>query len=304
MEIINIIPRGFCKGVVQAIQKAKQSAKLYPDEPITILGELVHNQEVVNQLELAGLKTIESKHKSRLELLDDVNSGVVIMTAHGVHSSVIDKAKSKGLVVVDASCEDVIVTQNLVDSYLRNDYEIIYIGQPGHPEAEAILLSNPSKVHLIQSIEEAVNLTLTSTKLFMTNQTTMSILDIQAIMDVVLKKYPNTLVSNEICSATRTRQEAVLNLKPVDCLLVVGDPKSNNSKMLVKIGQNKAIPFVRLVQSYSDLKPIDLTQFSSIAITAGASTPTYLINQVQAYCNAFNLNLNPDEEAMKIKPFL
>lgn len=304
MEIINIVPRGFCKGVVQAIQKAKQSSTLYPNQSITILGELVHNQEVVNQLDLVGLKTIESKNKTRLELLDDVHEGVVIMTAHGVHLSVIEKAKNKGLTVIDASCEDVIVTQNLVDSYLKNNYEILYIGQQGHPEAEAILLSDPKHVHLLSTIEDVNALDIQAKHIFMTNQTTMSILDIQTIMDAVLQKYPTTLVSNEICSATRTRQEAVLNLKPVDCLLVVGDPKSNNSKMLVKIGQNKNIPFVKLVQSYHDLSDVNLNDFNTIAITAGASTPTYLINQVQAYCNALASQKNPIEEAQKIKPFL
>lgn len=304
MEIINIVPRGFCKGVVQAIQKAKQSSTLYPNQPITILGELVHNQEVVNQLDLVGLRTVESKHKTRLELLEEVNEGVVIMTAHGVHHSVIEKAKNKGLTVIDASCEDVIVTQKLVESYLNNDYEIFYIGQQGHPEAEAILLSDPKRVHLLSSLDDVNSLEIEAKHLFMTNQTTMSILDIQTIMDAVLKKYPQTLVSNEICSATRTRQEAVLNLKPVDCLLVVGDPKSNNSKMLVKIGQNKGIPFVKLVQNYNDLIDVNLKSFNTIAITAGASTPTYLINQVQAYCNAYVLHLNPREEAQKIKPFL
>ena len=127
MEIITVNPRGFCKGVVKAIQIAKETAKKYPDQKITILGELVHNRFVVEAMKDHRVETVESKGKSRMDLLDQVNEGVVIFSAHGISSNVVQKAQAKGLITVDASCEDVISTQNLIQTYLDEVYHILYI---------------------------------------------------------------------------------------------------------------------------------------------------------------------------------
>lgn len=304
MEIINITPRGYCKGVVKAIQMAKQASLDFPNQKITVLGELVHNDHVVSGLKEMHIDTIESKNTSRLELLESVNEGVVIFTAHGINKKVIEKANNKGLIGIDASCEDVISTQNLVESYLNNNYDILYIGKEGHPESEAICSSDPKHIHLITKLLDIDHLNLQNDKLFLTNQTTMSLLDIMQIIDKAKLKYPQLIVSNEVCSATRLRQEAVLNLKKVDCLIVVGDPKSNNSTMLAKLGQNKGIESVYFIQSYQDLIDINLKQYKSIAITSGASTPTFITNQVIAFCEAIRDQKNPIEEASKIKAFL
>ena len=250
------------------------------------------------------IDNIESKNSSHLELLESINDGVVIFTAHGINQKVIDKAQAKGLIGIDASCEDVISTQNLVDSYLNENYDILYIGKKGHPESEAICTTDSQHIHLITSIDDIKNLSLENNKLFLTNQTTMSLLDINEIIDAAQKKYPHLIVSNEVCSATRLRQEAVLNLKKVDCLIVVGDPKSNNSTMLAKLGQNKGIETVHFIQSYKQLNDLDLNQHQSIAITSGASTPTFITNQVIAYCEALRDHMDANVEAAKIKAFL
>ncbi len=304
MEIINITPRGYCKGVVKAIQMAKQASIDYPQEKITVLGELVHNDHVVSGLKEMHIDTLESKNSSRLKLLESVDDGVVIFTAHGINKNVIDKAKEKGLIGIDASCEDVISTQKLVESYLEDGYDILYIGKKGHPESEAICTTDEKHIHLLTSLKDIETLKIDQTKLFLTNQTTMSLLDIQEIIDAAKIKYPNLIISNEVCSATRLRQEAVLNLKAVDCLIVVGDPKSNNSSMLAKLGRNKGIKTVHFIQSYKQLAVIELNQHESIAITSGASTPTFITNQVIAYCEAIRDKKNPSEEASKIKAFL
>jgi len=304
MEIITVNPRGFCKGVVKAIMIAKETAKQYPDKKITILGELVHNRYVVDALKDFRIQTVESKGNTRFDLLDQVDEGVVIFSAHGISANVIEKAKQKGLITVDASCEDVISTQNLIQTYLDQAYTILYIGQENHPEAEAICDIDRINIHFIKDLSSINELSFNSDKIFVTNQTTMSILEIKELLDFIKEKYPQAIISDEICNATRTRQEAILKLENIDCLIVIGDPKSNNTRMLARIGTNKGIKNVYQIETVIALFEKDLKQFNRIAITAGASTPSYLVNQVIAYCNALRDNQNPIEAINAIKVFI
>lgn len=304
MEIITVNPRGFCKGVVKAIMIAKETAKQYPNQKITILGELVHNRYVVDALKDYRIESIESKDQTRFDLLDQVNEGIVIFSAHGISSNVVEKAKRKGLITVDASCEDVISTQNLIHTYLDQEYTILYIGQENHPEAEAICDINRERIHFIKDFDAINALDVNSDKIFVTNQTTMSILEIKDMLNSIKDKYPQAVISDEICNATRTRQEAILKLEDIDCLIVIGDPKSNNTKMLAKIGTNKGIENVYLVETVAGLLDKNLAQFNRVAITAGASTPSYLVNQVIAYCNAIKDNLDPIEAINSVKIFI
>lgn len=304
MEIITVNPRGFCKGVVKAIMIAKETAKQYPNDKITILGELVHNRYVVDALKDYNVQTIESKGQTRFDLLDQVNEGIVIFSAHGISENVVQKAKDKGLITVDASCEDVISTQNLIHTYLNQEYTILYIGQENHPEAEAICDINRERIHFIKDFDAIDALNVHSDKIFVTNQTTMSILEIKDMLDQIKLKYPQAVLSDEICNATRTRQEAILKLENIDCLIVIGDPKSNNTKMLARIGSNKGIKNVYLVETVNELLDKDFSQFNRVAITAGASTPSYLVNQVIAYCNAIRDNLDPIEAIKSVKIFI
>jgi len=304
MEIITVNPRGFCKGVVKAIMIAKETAKQYPDQTITILGELVHNRYVVNALKEYRINTVESKGQTRIDLLDQVNEGVVIFSAHGISSKVIEKAKQKGLITIDASCEDVISTQNLIQSYLNQRYTILYIGQENHPEAEAICDIDKKNILFIKDLKSIHELNLESSRIFVTNQTTMSILEIKDMLELIKEKFPQAVISDEICNATRTRQEAILNLVDIDCLIVIGDPKSNNTRMLARIGTNKGIKNVYQIETVKDLFEIDLKQYNRIAITAGASTPSYLVNQVIAYCNAIRDNTDPIQAIDSIKIFI
>ena len=137
MLVKGIVPRGYCKGVVRAIEIAKKQA--HQTTPVYILGMIVHNQYIVNALEDLGIQTIDIKGKTRLELLDEINEGKVIITAHGASQKVFDKAKEKGLEVIDASCLDVIKTHDLIQDKLNEGYEILYIGKKGHPEAEGAI---------------------------------------------------------------------------------------------------------------------------------------------------------------------
>jgi 4-hydroxy-3-methylbut-2-enyl diphosphate reductase len=291
MEIINVIPRGFCKGVVRAIEIAKRTAAQYPNTKITILGELVHNRFVVESLKEAGIDTLEDKSLSRLELLERIDTGVVIFSAHGIGDDVVARAKQKGLIIVDASCEDVVHTQRLIKSYLEQDYEILYIGQNGHPESQAVLSIDPVHIHLIKAIEDLSAIPLKD-KIFITNQTTMSQYDIRTLMDAILLRFPHSVVSDEICNATRLRQEAVMQLDNVDCLLVVGDIRSNNTAMLAKIARSKGIPHVYRIESAADLPIDEIKGLARVAVTAGASTPFHLIQQVLDVLEKINSQIN------------
>lgn len=279
MEIIKVSPRGYCKGVVRAIQIAKDTAKAYPDTPIYILGMLVHNTYVKDALKNLGIVTLEGDNRE--ELLNQIDTGIVIFTAHGISDTIRNKAIEKGLHVIDATCPDVKRTQDLVDKHVADGYEVLYIGKANHPEAMAVVDGNP-KIHLITSIDDIKQVHITS-KVFVTNQTTMSIFEVADIFKQIKCKYPQAIFSEEICNATRVRQEAIANLKGVDTLLIVGDRSSNNSKRLADIGKQNHIDRVYLVNDVLDVQALDLSSSKVVAVSSGASTPTYLTNQVIQY---------------------
>ncbi|NBK98182.1 MAG: 4-hydroxy-3-methylbut-2-enyl diphosphate reductase [Erysipelotrichia bacterium] len=281
MEIIKVVPRGYCKGVVRAINIAKETALKYPDQNIYILGMLVHNKYVIEALKAYNIITIDDKDKSREELLDTIDEGIVIFTAHGIHPKVKQKAIEKGLHCIDASCLDVLKTQEIVDEHLKANYEVLYIGKHKHPESSAVCDHN-KHVHLIEN-EQDIQVLPTYKKVFVTNQTTMSYYDVEHLFTLIQKKYPNVKISDEICNATRSRQEAVANLKDVDALIVVGDKASNNANRLAQIAKEKGIGHVYLIDDVNDLDIQEILNFKKVGISAGASTPTYLINQV-IYC--------------------
>ena len=282
MKILKVAPRGYCKGVVRAITLAKECAKKYPNQTITILGMLVHNRYVIEALADLHIKTIDDKTKTRMQLLDEIKEGIVIFTAHGISPQVKAKAKAKGLLCVDASCPDVMKTQAIVQAQIDQGRFVFYIGKKHHPEAEAIC-SLSERIYLIERAADIP--TVPQASIFVTNQTTMSIFDIEQLFADIRKTYPHAIFSQEICNATRIRQEAVANLahEAVDILYVVGDPSSNNSNRLAQIAQEHGIPNVYLIDDVYGIQAEQLTNAQCVAVTAGASTPTYLTNQVIAY---------------------
>ena len=276
MQIIPITPRGYCKGVVNAINVAKQCLIDYPNQNIYVLGMIVHNKYVVMALDNLNIKTIENKNMTRLQLLDEIDSGIIIFTAHGISANVKQKAISKGLTCIDASCIDVKKTQDIVINKLKQDYAILYIGKKNHPEAEAICdISN--KITLI--CDDTIP-NINNDKIFVTNQTTMSILEIEHINSAILNKYPKAIIQHEICNATTIRQKAIFEANSLDTLFVVGDVVSNNSNKLRDIAINCGIKNVFLIESNLDIKLEYLLDSNRVGITSGASTPTYLTNQV------------------------
>ena len=286
MEIIKVTPRGYCKGVVNAINIAKKAREKYKEEPIYILGMIVHNKYVSKALDELNIITLHDKNKSRLELLDEINDGIVIFTAHGVSDLVKEKAINKNLIYIDASCTDVIKTQNNVKDKLNEGYTVLYVGKKNHPEALAVL-SNYENIYLISNLNDLNNINISDTNIYVTNQTTMSLLEIQYIYDEITKKYPNAIIEEEICNATYKRQMAVMSLIDIDLLYVVGDPLSNNSNKLKDIALNNCTNVI-LIESALDINANDLYNIKKVGVTSGASTPTYLTNQVIDVLNTFN----------------
>ena len=287
MEVKRVVPSGYCKGVVNAIKLARATREENPDEKICILGMLVHNSFVSDELASLGITTLDDSVKSKEELLDEVSEGIIIFTAHGISDHIKNKAAAKGLRYVDATCVDVLKTQNIIKDYLNNGYEIIYFGKKKHPEAEAVV-SISDRIHLVTSEEDIGNLDLKGKKLFLTNQTTMSYLELKDLIDKVKQLYPDIVIQEEICNATSSRQEAISKLTDCDLLYVVGDSKSNNTNKLVDIGKKQGIRKVLLIHSYRDIDEKDLTNVRKVYVTAGASTPPSLIDEVISYLKSLN----------------
>lgn len=288
MNIIPLTPRGYCKGVVHAIALAKKVAQQHPNTKITILGQLVHNRFVEAGLKHYGIETISDPSLSKIELLDKVTEGIVIFTAHGVSENVKAVAKAKGLTVFDATCVDVTNTQQLIDQALASGAMVFYIGKKNHPEAMAVL-ENSDSVNLITN-ETDIPKGYDHKPIFITNQTTMSPYDIEPLISAILDRYPHAQVTREICSATRKRQEVVTNLSDVDGLIVVGDPNSNNTMMLAKVARLNFQGWIQTIESIEQLDTSLLKSNENIAITAGASTPTALVNQIIHYLKAYDFN--------------
>jgi 4-hydroxy-3-methylbut-2-en-1-yl diphosphate reductase len=280
VEVLKISPRGYCYGVVDAMLLAQQASKdLNLPRPIYILGKIVHNQHVVDAFDHQGIITLDGA--DRMELLEQIETGTVIFTAHGVSPQVVQRAREKGLTIVDATCPDVSKTHNLIREMTAKGYEVVYIGKRNHPEPEGAIGVAPDKVHLVEKASDVEKLDLQTDKILVTNQTTMSQWDTKLLMNEVLKKYPHVEIHNEICLATQIRQEAVAEqAKEADLTIVVGDPSSNNSNRLAQVSEEIAGTTAYRVGDVSEIQLEWLQGVHKVAITSGASTPTQITKEV------------------------
>ena len=286
MQVKAITPRGYCKGVVRAIEIAKNTQN--EQQPIYILGMIVHNQYIVEALKKRGIQTIDIPGQTRLELLDQIQHGTVIVTAHGASDQVFQKAKNKGLNVIDASCLDVIKTHDLIKKKLNEGYDILYIGKKGHPEAEGAISIDEKRVHLITSKND-IQMMDPNKHYVMTNQTTMSLYDVYDLCEYAKTILPHVTIEKETCTATKIRQEAIKNMEEdIDIVFIVGDPHSNNTQKLASIASEKKE--VHMIESLDDLNINWLKGKKKAAVSSGASTPTYLTNQVIEFLHQFNEN--------------
>jgi 4-hydroxy-3-methylbut-2-en-1-yl diphosphate reductase len=290
MHVIKISPRGYCYGVVDAMVIARNASldKSLP-RPIYILGMIVHNKHVTDAFEQEGIITLDGQN--RKDILEQVDKGTVIFTAHGISPEVRELAKKKGLVTIDATCPDVTKTHQLIEEKVKEDFQIIYIGKKGHPEPEGAVGVAPGKVHLVESEKDVEELTIQHPKLIVTNQTTMSQWDVLHVIQKVQEKYPHVEVHKEICMATQVRQEAVAEqATDADVTIVVGDPMSNNSNRLAQVSKEIAGTTAYRIADISELNIDWIKDAKTVAVTSGASTPTPITKEVITFIEQYNPN--------------
>ncbi|MBS1476623.1 MAG: 4-hydroxy-3-methylbut-2-enyl diphosphate reductase [Acholeplasmatales bacterium] len=277
MKIIKLSPQGYCGGVKRAL-KLIIDANNDPNvkKPIYMLGNIIHNKNVIKKLNEMGIKSVDGK-KTRLELLEEINEGTIVISAHGVSPSVFIRAKEKGLNIIDASCPNVYTVHHNIKKYLKKNYDIIYIGTKGHPEAEGVL-GISDKIHLISNKNDLLSLSL-SNNIYVSNQTTLSVYDIKELFEAINKKYPDAIIDDKICNATTLRQRAVMEQK-ADLCIVVGDKSSSNSLKLQSVCQNNAHIKSYLVENEADLDPSWFKDVNVVSVTSGASTPDEVTEKV------------------------
>lgn len=291
MQVIPISPRGYCPGVVRAIRMVYDAIH-NPNlpRPLYILGMIVHNRFVVDDLTQAGVITLDEPGKSRLDWVNEIKEGTVIVTAHGIEDNVIEAIQNKGLTLINATCKDVLKTHDVIRLHLRQNDQIIYVGKKNHPETEGALGIDPSII-LVESIDDIQSLPAITKPIFVTNQTTLSIRDVSSLFDAIVNRYPSAQISDEICHSTRIRQEAILTYNHgVDLCFVVGDPVSNNTRSLAMISQKEThVPTLR-IESVDEIDPHTLMGIKTVSVTSGASTPTHLTQTVIDYLRQFDEN--------------
>jgi 4-hydroxy-3-methylbut-2-enyl diphosphate reductase len=290
MDVIKISPRGYCYGVVDALTIARKAAKdATLPRPIYVIGQIIHNRHAINELTDQGIITLDGPN--RAAILEQVEVGTVIFTAHGVSPIVKHRAREKGLTCIDATCPDVTRTHDLVKELVDQGYYIIYIGKKGHPEPEGVMGEIPGHVSLVETEQDVDAIKLTAEqaqKLAVSTQTTLSQWDTQRIIQYIKQRYPQAAIHVDICNATQTRQEAVAaQARGADLTIVVGDPRSNNTNRLVQVSEELAgVPAVR-IDDLTQLQTEWLKGKKRVAVTAGASTPSQLTREVIRYLEEY-----------------
>jgi 4-hydroxy-3-methylbut-2-enyl diphosphate reductase len=250
-----------------------------------MLGQLVHNTHVTDELQEQGIKLVDPPN--RLSGLQQISTGTVIFTAHGVSPQVKQRAAEMGLKAVDATCSDVVRTHELVQQLAGRGYDVVYIGRKGHPEPEGVIGEAPGRVHLVQDAADIDALEISNERVAVTCQTTLSVWDTEDLIALVLARYPQAEVHNEICRATQERQEAAVEAaKEVDVVIVVGSPRSSNSQRLVEVVRKLGGKPAYLVDDLEDVDPEWFRGARRVGVTSGASTPSKLTRQVIEHLEA------------------
>jgi len=275
LNVVLAQPRGFCAGVVRAIDIVERALKKY-GPPVYVRHEIVHNKFVVESLKAKGARFVE-------DVSEIPDGAVAIFSAHGVSKQVEREASERSLPVIDATCPLVTKVHNQGKRYVGQGRTVILIGHAGHPEVEGTMGQIPGTVVLVQTVADVEKLDIpTDVPVAYVTQTTLSVDDTRDIIAALTRKFsdiqgPDT---RDICYATQNRQSAVRDLcKVADLLLVVGATNSSNSNRLREIGEEAGIPSY-LIADGSELEPAWLAGVETVGITAGASAPEVLVNDV------------------------
>lgn len=279
MQILLANPRGFCAGVDRAIGIVERALATH-GAPVYVRHEVVHNKYVVEDLRTRGAVFVDE--------LDEVpDDGLVIFSAHGVAKAVTDEAQQRGLHVYDATCPLVTKVHLEVGRQGRNDNEVILIGHAGHPEVEGTMgrYGNDAGIYLVETPEDVPRLKVKDpNRLTYVTQTTLSMDDTQRVIETLREHFPNIQgpKKDDICYATQNRQDAVKDLaERSDLILVVGSPNSSNSNRLRELAEKRGVP-AYLIDGAEDIDRTWLDGKDNIGVTAGASAPEILVEEVIA----------------------
>ncbi|AGK59272.1 4-hydroxy-3-methylbut-2-enyl diphosphate reductase [Hyphomicrobium denitrificans 1NES1] len=278
LKILLAAPRGFCAGVDRAIQIVEQALTKF-GAPVYVRHEIVHNRYVVDSLKAKGAVFVKE-----LDEIPDTRQPV-IFSAHGVAKAVPEAAKNRNMFVVDATCPLVSKVHMEATRHYEQGREIILVGHHGHPEVVGTLGQLPAgAIHLVKSAKDArAFMPRDSSKLAYVTQTTLSLDDTAEIVAVLKERFPQIggPVKEDICYATTNRQNAVKSIAPkIDGLLVIGGPKSSNSLRLVEVAAKAGCKFSFLVERANDIPWRELEHARTIGITAGASAPEVIVEEV------------------------
>lgn len=275
MDVLLAQPRGFCAGVARAIEIAERALEMY-GAPVYVYHEIVHNGHVVGDLASRGAVFVQN-------IADIPEGAVTVFSAHGVSTAVVNEARERGLQVIDATCPLVTKVHLQAQRYSQRGFTIVIVGHAGHEEVEGTRGSVTGPVHVVGRLEEIDALPMNATDpVAYVTQTTLSIDDTRGLIAALEARYPDIVGPglDDICYATLNRQRAVQQLaRRVDLVIVVGAHNSSNSNRLQEVAADHGVP-AWLVEDETDLQPVWLEGVKTVGVTAGASTPEYLVRKV------------------------
>lgn len=282
MKVALIKPQGFCSGVTRAVKLAEQARKEHPNKNIYILGMLAHNQSLIDDLNKKGFITLEGNEEENIKSLKE--GDILIFTAHGHDEKLDNLAKAKGLVTYDATCFKVKDNLQKIKKEIENGHQVIYIGQNGHKETNASL-SVSRNVSLYDTKLLFNYHLITDNSPFVINQTTLNYYELSKYHSDIKSNIPGARIENEICNATRLRQEAVLKIDDdTDLIIIVGHKISSNSNKLFEIAsKNFPKALTLMVNNLEELSSYNISDKKKAALGSGASTPQYIVDEIYEY---------------------
>ena len=290
MKVTILEPQGYCAGVTNAINIALKAKEEHPNNDVYILGMLVHNQKVINELSEKGITTLYRNERSDEELLYSIPDGsIVVFSAHGHKKNLDEISEHKKYIVYDATCPKVLNNLRMISKEIEEGHSVIYIGHKNHPEALAAL-SISSKVYFYDIKGEFNYRQVKDKKPLVINQTTLNTKELKELYIDIICHLPKARIMDEICPATRLRQEALVNLdNDVDLILVIGDKNSSNTNRLLEIAKSNH-PNIDsyLVSDIDELKELEINKKKHVAIASGASTPKNEIDKIKEYLKSLD----------------
>ncbi|WP_333651117.1 4-hydroxy-3-methylbut-2-enyl diphosphate reductase [Lacrimispora sp.] len=276
MEVIVAKTAGFCFGVKRAVDQVYEQLKRNDNKPIYTYGPIIHNEEVVRDLEEKGVKVIHSE-----EELEKIHDAVVVIRSHGVGKRVYEIMEEKGIEIVDATCPFVKKIHRIAVEQNQAGRRLIIVGNENHPEVQGIKGWGNDNTLVIETLEQALSLPLLEgEKLCIVSQTTFNYNKFQDLVEKISETSYDILVLNTICNATQERQvEAKRIASEVDAMIVIGGKSSSNTQKLYDICRREC-KNTYYIQTLGDLDPDCGNSVRSVGITAGASTPNYIIEEV------------------------